>query len=140
MYLRECLVENIGPIRSLDVSFSMNEEGNPKPVVLVGPNGTGKTIFLSFIADALIEFAKTAYRDVVVPQPTMQSPYFRVLSPLNVTWNCKFGIALLEFLDKDKKFSYIEKTGKLDVETFNAKLKKRFQLKRKIPNLPLNKK
>src|SRR5437588_50825 len=39
MYLRECLIQNVGPIAALDLSFELGSSGNPKPVVLVGKNG-----------------------------------------------------------------------------------------------------
>ena len=52
----------------MDLSLPLAAEGNPRPVVLVGHNGSGKTILLSHVADALIEFAKVAYEDVLVGQ------------------------------------------------------------------------
>ncbi|MBE9241697.1 hypothetical protein [Synechocystis salina] len=58
MYLRECLIENVGPITALDVSLDLDTAGNPKPLILVGKNGTGKTIFLAYILDALAELAR----------------------------------------------------------------------------------
>ena len=42
-----------------------DENGDPQPIVIVGPNGSGKTIFLSYIVDALAEFAKKAFTDIV---------------------------------------------------------------------------
>jgi hypothetical protein len=38
MYLRESLIENVGPISALDVSLELAADGQPKPVVLVGMN------------------------------------------------------------------------------------------------------
>jgi predicted ATP-binding protein involved in virulence len=68
MYLRECLIENVGPMTSFDVSLGFDAAGNPKPVILVGKNGTGKTIVLAYILDALSELAKQHFTDVVVGQ------------------------------------------------------------------------
>ncbi len=58
MYLRECLLENVGPLESIDLTLPFDGDGNPKPAVLVGRNGSGKSILLSHMVDALIEFAK----------------------------------------------------------------------------------
>ena len=49
MYLQKVYLENIGPIEKLELEMPFHENGNPKPVVIVGGNGTGKTIILSYI-------------------------------------------------------------------------------------------
>lgn len=58
IYLSDCLIENAGPIESLDLTASFNVDGTPKPLVIVGKNGTGKSILLSYIVDSLFELAK----------------------------------------------------------------------------------
>lgn len=84
MYLRECLLENVGPLEIVDLSLPFNEEGTPKPIVLVGQNGSGKSILLSHVVDALIEFAKVAYQDILVGQGSVESPYFKIVGdPIN---------------------------------------------------------
>jgi ABC-type sulfate/molybdate transport systems ATPase subunit len=45
MYL-ECLLENVGPLEFVDLSLPFDEDGNSKPLVLVGRNGSGKSILL----------------------------------------------------------------------------------------------
>jgi predicted ATP-binding protein involved in virulence len=77
MYLRECLIENIGPMTIFDVSFGFDATGNPKPVILVGKNGTGKTIVLAYILDALCELAKLHFTDVVMGQQRIESPFIK---------------------------------------------------------------
>ena len=59
MYLEEIYLENTGPISKCHVEkMPFDEKGNPRPVVVVGANGSGKSVFLSYIVDALMEFAK----------------------------------------------------------------------------------
>ncbi len=36
MYLREYLIENVEPIDFIDITFPFNQDGTPKPLVLVG--------------------------------------------------------------------------------------------------------
>ncbi len=127
MYLKDCLIENVGPISFLDLSLPFNVDGTPKPLILVGKNGSGKSILLSYIADALIEFAKCAYTDAVKGQQSLgYSPFFKFTGPSNQKINAKFGIGLLEFFDKDEKFSYVDKSGDLFPDTYNSKLRDRF--------------
>ena len=47
MYLTEIYLENTGPITKCHVKPPF-DNGNPLPIVIVGPNGSGKTIFLSY--------------------------------------------------------------------------------------------
>ncbi len=56
MYLKDVFLENIASIKCFDFQPQFNKDGSPKPIILVGINGSGKSIFLSYIVDALIEF------------------------------------------------------------------------------------
>jgi predicted ATPase len=114
MYLRECLLENVGSLEFVDLSLPLDAEGNPRPVVFVGQNGSGKTNFLSHIADALIEFAKEAYQDVLVGQGGVRGPFFKVVGSTTQRTGTEFGIALLEFADGESTHCYIDKSGTLD--------------------------
>lgn len=55
MYVRKVHIDNYGAIRSVNINFPFDDAGNPKPVLLVGPNGSGKTLFLASIVNGLIE-------------------------------------------------------------------------------------
>ena len=46
MYTRRIQISNYGPIDRIDISLPM-EGDTPKPVVLVGENGSGKSIRMS---------------------------------------------------------------------------------------------
>ena len=54
MFLKKIELENIGPIKNCQLEFPFNENGNPKPVVIVGENGSGKSIVISHIVNALL--------------------------------------------------------------------------------------
>lgn len=77
MYLRECLIENVGPLEFVDLLLPFDEDGMPQPLILVGRNGSGKSILLSHVVDALIEFAKSAYQDILAGQPASRTPTSR---------------------------------------------------------------
>jgi hypothetical protein len=127
IYLRECLIENLGPISAFDVRLELEDSGNPKPVVLVGKNGTGKTIVLAYILDALAELAKRGkFRDVVVGQQTGHSPYIKIASGGDIRSVDRGGVALLEFSGGEKRFSYVEKVGKVESVDLVIKLGDRF--------------
>ena len=53
MYTKRIQLINYGPVEKLDIEFPFNGE-TPKPVVLVGTNGSGKSILLSHIINGLL--------------------------------------------------------------------------------------
>ena len=60
MYAKKIQITNYGPIDQLDIDFPF--EGDvPKPAVLVGENGSGKSILLSHIVNGLISAKGIAY-------------------------------------------------------------------------------
>ena len=60
MYTKRVQLINYGPIERLDVEFPFDGD-RPKPVVLVGENGSGKSILLSQIVNGLIDAKSAAY-------------------------------------------------------------------------------
>lgn len=61
MYVQRIQLENYGPIDKIDIAFPFNENGNPKPVVLVGENGSGKSVLLSHIVNGLVAAKNSVY-------------------------------------------------------------------------------
>ena len=64
MYLKRVSAVNMGPINDVSITFPFEESGNPKPVIIVGENVTGKTTLLSNVVDSLYELAEKAFDDV----------------------------------------------------------------------------
>lgn len=60
MYTKRIRIANYGPIDHLDIALPF-EEDTPKPVVLVGENGSGKSIVLSHIVNGLIVAKDAAF-------------------------------------------------------------------------------
>jgi predicted ATP-binding protein involved in virulence len=127
MYLRECLIENVGPITELDVSLALDTSGNPKPLILVGKNGTGKTIFLAYVLDALAELAKKKFSDITIGQRIGNLPFFKLTSFGDTRSLSGSSLSLLQFSDADSKFCYIEKVGQINPQNYTEKLRDRFE-------------
>ena len=124
MYLNEIFLQNTGPISECHVKPQF-DEGKPFPIVIVGPNGSGKTIFLSYIVDALMEFAKRVFNDIV-PSDGLSSPFFRIVSPTTIKSRERFSLSFLRFKTGDSDLSYCEKSGTLDRSTYSSDLKSVF--------------
>lgn len=123
MYLKKILIKNVGPIEQLDgengieLPFYKDGEkaGNPKPLILVGKNGGGKTILISHIVDAIIEFQKQFFNNVVKGQAFNASPYFKYTGIKNQKLGTEFGLSFLKFSHADKDLEYLDKSGKLSL-------------------------
>ncbi len=125
MYLNELYLENTGPISKCYVKLSFDETGNPHPIVIVGPNGSGKTIFLSYIVDALAEFAKKAFTDIV-PTDGLGTPYFRIIHPRAIRSRAHFSLSLLHFKANDDNLYYCEKSGMLEAASYSPNVRSIF--------------
>jgi hypothetical protein len=115
MYLTDVCIRNLGPIVSCDIQPTFNSNGSPKPIVLVGLNGAGKTFVLSAIADAMILMSSSVFTDVAKEQ-SGKRPYFRVCGGTNQRSGSPYALSLLAFSDGDKVAEYIERTGTLNDE------------------------
>ena len=126
MYLSECRIQNVGPIDLIDLTLPFDSAGNPKPIVLVGRNGSGKSILLAHLIDGLIEFAKMGFQDIVSGQNGLRSPYFKILGSTNQRTGSTFGLALASFRDGDDSYYYLDKTGHIEDESGLSELSLRF--------------
>lgn len=128
MYLRKCFIENVGPIPKFDIELDLDSLGNPKPVIMVGKNGTGKTIFLAYVLDALAELAKKKFSDIAIGQQMGFSPFLKLMSSGDTRSLSGSSLGFLEFSDADSKFFYLEKVGDIDLPSYVMNLGGRFGL------------
>lgn len=113
MYLRLVYIENSGPLINLNLVLPFTENDLPKPVLLVGGNGSGKTNLLSIIGDALFEAAAVHYTDVVQGSTVGNRPWFRIIGPATINVGAAGSCALLHFDQSGTTHIYKEKGGTL---------------------------
>ena len=113
MYVKQIFVENSGPLRRIQLDLAFTNEHFPKPLVLVGANGGGKTNLLSLVTDALFEAAAVHY-DNVLPSKGMGRAWFRMVGGRTTTVGAAGGYTLIRFEHAGADIIYKEKAGTLD--------------------------
>ncbi|MHA4988456.1 AAA family ATPase [Cetobacterium somerae] len=121
MYLEKIILENVGPLTKINISLKFDVSGNPKPLILVGENGCGKSFSVSSIVDSLYEFAKQSYSDVT-NSSTNGTYYFKTLTSNSIRVGSNFYYSYLKFKNSNgDNIQYLEKTGSLSKEEFESK-------------------
>ena len=119
MYLKRIISENVGPIEKVDIKPSFNEDGSPKPLILVGENGSGKSTLLSNIVDSFYEIASKAFSNAVKPD-RLGHILYKTISPSEIKIGKQF---LLSFLEYDiPNAQYVFKAGNLSREELNKRI------------------
>jgi len=95
MYVKRVQITNYGPIESLDIKFPFDGD-KPKPVVLVGANGSGKSVLLSNIVNGLLVSQAIAYPE----SPEVErGKVYKLRSPQYVTLDKKYSFIQVDFVD-----------------------------------------
>lgn len=128
MYLKLIGCVNYGPMRNVDILPTFSTEGLPRPLVLLGPNGCGKTLLTSIIVDALISFKKNLYEAI----PEIEHKYFfHVIRPDLIGPKDNFYVTFAEFIEAGTEASrtiYCRRYQMLEPSvSFNEKVQKYFE-------------
>lgn len=115
MYIDSIVIKNIGPISSFCFKPKFNDDGNPLPIVIIGDNGKGKTAMSSYVADSLIEIAKSngTYQNIV----EQEGAFYKIVSTKNISDGEEYSTVIISYKG-EKNFSYVEKNGKVCFEEF----------------------
>lgn len=103
IYLKKITLENYGAIEKFDYEAKFDEENNPYPIILIGENGTGKTLLLSNILNSIIEIKRKIYNEILEVEG---NKLYKLGSPQYVRKNEYFSYINLEFTD-DMHFTNI---------------------------------
>jgi ABC-type dipeptide/oligopeptide/nickel transport system ATPase component len=119
MYLKYVNYQNVGAVHNLSISLSFHENGNPKPIVFVGENGSGKSILLSNIVDAFYETANKAFGNVSI-HDGFTTKYYKVISSIQISPSKPYMAVYLMFAEGDIKIEYVFKGGNKNWSSYNS--------------------
>ena len=118
MYLNRIRTANYGPIEALDCSLPFDDD-NPKPLVLVGANGSGKSLFISLVVNGLLSTQAAAYPDS--PEVALGKVY-KVRTPKYITTGKEWSFTQVEFQNSPPSIELILSRRKQDFEQQPAEL------------------
>jgi predicted ATP-binding protein involved in virulence len=95
MYFKNITLRNVGPIENINYDFKFNDDGNPQPLILVGTNGSGKSIFLSYLLNPLMAAQQVAFDDAEVESGKV----YKLRSPQYVKSGATYSYARVDFVD-----------------------------------------
>ncbi|WP_270517535.1 AAA family ATPase [Megamonas funiformis] len=119
MYLKHMIYENIGPIDRIDIKPSFDEKNEPIPMIVVGENGTGKSILLSNIVDSLYELAAKYYTNACISE-YFGHQYYKIISPQQIKIDKTYMYSYLKYEEYEnntlKPIEYIFKSGNYSLD------------------------
>ena len=119
MYLKHMIYENIGPIDRIDIKPSFDEKNEPIPMIIVGENGTGKSILLSNIVDSLYELAAKYYTNACISE-YFGHQYYKIISPQQIKIDKTYMYSYLKYEEYEnntlKPIEYIFKSGNYSLD------------------------
>lgn len=118
MYVKRVRITNYGPIEALDIELPFDDD-KPKPVVLVGPNGSGESVLLSNIVNGLLSAQATAYPES--PEVELGKVY-KLRSPQYVTSGKEYSFIQVDFVDLPPVQELILSRQKRDFDQMPAEI------------------
>ena len=117
MRIKKLICENTGPIERTIISFESNKNDEPIPCVLVGENGSGKSIVLSYIADSFFELAEQEYNDAT-KKTFIGHEYFKIISSNQIRVGSEYFLSYIEYMDNEEEIVYFCKSGSCQYDDF----------------------
>lgn len=118
MYISQIKDCNLGPISQVDISPSFDINGNPKPLIIVGENGSGKSTFISNIVDAFYELAGQGFQNALhLSDGGNGYEFYKIISGLQIKVGEKYLFSRVVF---DNKLEYFFKAGECSFDKFKV--------------------
>lgn len=93
MYFKHIILRNIGPIDPINYNFPFNDDGNPKPLIIVGTNGSGKSVFLSHLLNPLMAAQQSAFDNAEVEEGRV----YKLRSPQYIRKGTTYSYSKVQF-------------------------------------------
>jgi hypothetical protein len=92
MYIKHIELANTGPIENISLDLPFHEDGRPKPLILVGANGSGKSILLSHVINALIAAHRACFEDSEIEKGKV----YKLRSPQHIRNGARYSFSRVD--------------------------------------------
>lgn len=120
MYIEKLAYKNVGPLQDVRIDFPFNNNGTPKPIILVGENGTGKSTILSNIVDSFYEMAQKHFMNATTPRENGGHNFFKTILPneIHSGESYMYSVLLYNCVETPNEESpiYICKSGNVTID------------------------
>lgn len=121
MYIKNLYYKNVGALKELSLKMPFNDNGLPKPVLIVGENGSGKSLLLSNIVDSFYQIAISAYQNALKQDDdNIGQQFFKTISPTQITIGEQYLCAYVEYEHESIPYGYLFKSGVKSFNTFKT--------------------
>jgi len=118
MYIKNIKIQNFGPISNLNIEPQFDSFGNPKPIVFIGKNGSGKTLLLGNILDCLVELKRKKYPELLeVPEKKL----FKIGSKSYIKNDTDYSYVNIQLIEDQKTATYCDLMTNLNHSDFLSK-------------------
>lgn len=112
MYVERLTLENYGPCRLIDSEFPFNDDGAPKPLVLVGQNGSGKSLLIANIVNFLLSVKQSIYDKSEMEKGRV----YKLRAPSYITNGEKFAYSSIEFKAGPQLYEWVLQKNRQEFE------------------------
>ena len=120
MYIEKLAYKNVGPLQDVRIDFPFNNNGTPKPIILVGENGTGKSTVLSNIVDSFYEMAQKHFMNATTSRENGGHNFFKTILPNEIHSGESYMYSVLLYTcvetPNEEPPIYICKSGKVTID------------------------
>ena len=118
MYIKNISIRDLGPIREFNLDLPFDDQGTPLPVVLVGTNGSGKTLLLANILDSFIEMKRQIFTRL---KEVATNDYLKIGQKSYINVDADTSHINVTFSLDNNNFSYVDTITNLTHSDFITK-------------------
>ena len=109
MYISDINIKHYGAIKNAQIKAKFYDNGNPKPLIITGHNGSGKTLLLTNLVDSMIAIQQAEGRG---KEKEDINEIYKLENKKYIHTGANESIVKIRFMEKDQYADYINVVSK----------------------------